>query len=189
MKFAVQNKITTPDTPLSLSAITFVKTIRKNNGKKHKKMNTETLDTFTVIGIEVRTTNENGQAATDIGQLWNKFMTEGIMDQIPNKIDSSIYSIYTDYESDHTKPYTTILGCKVKNTDTIPEGMVAKIFEKQNYTKFISKGDLTQGVVYQEWVKIWNADLDRTYTADFEVYGEKAQNPKDAEVEIFVGIK
>ena len=46
-----------------------------------------------------------------------------------------------------------------------------------------------QGIVYNEWVKIWNSDLDRTFVADFEVYGEKAQDPTNAEVEIFVGVK
>lgn len=152
-------------------------------------MDKVTIKEFTVIGISVRTTNENGQSAKDIGDLWNKFMTEGISDKIPNKIDGTIYSIYAEYESDHTKPYTTILGCKVANADTIPNGMITKTFKGGNYTKFVSKGDLTKGVVYEEWSKIWNTNLDRLYSADFEVYGEKAQNPTDAEVEIFVATK
>lgn len=74
------------------------------------------LDTFYVIGIAVRTTNENQKAAQDIPVLWNKFMTEGIINQIPNKADHAIYCIYTDYEKDYTKPYTTILGCKVNSS-------------------------------------------------------------------------
>ena len=148
-----------------------------------------TIKEFTVIGISVRTTNENGQSAKDIGELWNKFMSEGILDKIPSKVDNTIYSIYTEYESDHTKPYTTVLGCKVENTDTIPNGMVAKTFNGGNYARFVSKGDLTKGVVYEEWTKIWNSNLNREYSADFEIYGEKAQNPNDAEVEIFVAIK
>ncbi len=152
-------------------------------------MNKITVKAFKVIGISVRTTNENGQASKDIGELWSKFMTEGILDKIPNKIDNAVYSIYTEYESDHTKPYTTILGCKVENTDNIPDGMIAKTFEGGEYTKYIAKGDLMKGVVYEEWTKIWNEDLDRTYTADFEVYGEKAQNPSDAEVDILIAIK
>ncbi|MDP8100894.1 GyrI-like domain-containing protein [Phocoenobacter atlanticus] len=82
-----------------------------------------------------------------------------------------------------------MLGCKVENTDVIPNGMVAKTIEDGNYEKFIAKGDLTKGAVYEAWAKIWNADLDRLYTADFEIYGEKAQNPTDAEVEILVAIK
>ncbi len=71
------------------------------------------IEPFKVIGIAVRTTNENGKSAQDIGQLWGKFMSEGISDKIPNKINDTIFSIYTNYESDHTKPYDTILGCKV----------------------------------------------------------------------------
>ncbi|MGB1207361.1 MAG: GyrI-like domain-containing protein [Chitinophagales bacterium] len=151
-------------------------------------MDKVTIKTFKVIGISVRTTNENGQAAKDIGELWNKFMVEGILEKIPNKVDNTIYSIYTDYESDHTKPYTTILACKVENIDTIPNGMIAKNFNKENYAKFVSKGNLTQGAVYNTWKEIWNKDLDRAFTADFEVYGEKSQDPTNAEVEIFIAI-
>lgn len=156
---------------------------------KKKKMEKVKIEAFKVIGISVRTTNENGQSAKDIGELWNKFMSEEILNKIPNKVDNTIYSIYTDYESDHSKPYTTILGCKVENLDTIPEGMTAKTFNTGNYTKFVLKGDLTKGAVFAEWSKIWEMDLQRTYTADFEVYGEKAQNPTNAEVDIFVAIK
>ena len=141
---------------------------------------------FTIIGVSVRTTNENGKSAKDIEALWNKFITEGILDRIPNKLDNTVYSIYTDYESDYTKPYSTIIGCKVKNTDTIPNGMIAKTITGGNYTKFVAKGDLTKGAVYEEWLKIWNTNLNRTYTADFEVYGKKTENPKDAEVNIFI---
>jgi predicted transcriptional regulator YdeE len=152
-------------------------------------MSIQTIQKFRVIGISVRTTNENGQAGQDIPALWNKFMTEGIAEQIPNKIDNSIYCIYTEYEKDDTKPYTTILGCKVDNLETIPNGMIGKTFEEATYTKYIAKGNILQGMVFGEWTKIWNSDLDRTFTADFEVYGEKAQNPENAEVDIFVAVK
>jgi predicted transcriptional regulator YdeE len=149
-------------------------------------MKNQTIPEFHVIGIAVRTTNENGQAAQDIPALWNKLMSEGILDRIPNKIDHSIYCIYTEYEKDYTRPYTTILGCKVENLDSIPEGMIGKTIEESTYTKYVAKGDLMQGVVFAEWTKIWNSDLDRTYTADFEVYGERSLNPADAEVDIFI---
>ena len=147
------------------------------------------IEAFKVIGISVKTTNENGQSTKDIGELGGKCMSEGILDKIPNKIDNTVYSIYTEYEGDHTQPYTTILGCKVENLDTIPEGMAAKTFNGGNYTKFVSKGDLTKGAVFAKWSKIWEMDLERVYTADFDAYGEKAQNPTNAEVEIFVAIK
>jgi predicted transcriptional regulator YdeE len=152
-------------------------------------MGIQKIKSFSVIGISVRTTNENGQEGQDIPALWNKFMTEGIAEKIPNKINNTLYCIYTDYEKDHTKPYTTILGYKVENLSNIPSGMVGKAFEAADYEKFVAKGNILQGMVFNEWTKIWNSDLDRTYAADFEVYDEKAQNPENAEVDIFVAIK
>lgn len=147
------------------------------------------IKNFHVIGIAVRTTNENGQSVQDIPALWNRFMTEGIIDQIPNKINNTLYCIYTEYEKDHTKPYTTILGCKVSNLDQIPSGLVGKTIEEQTYIKRIAKGNLMQGIVYEEWTKIWNADLNRAFTADFEVYDERTQNSEKAEVDIFISVK
>lgn len=152
-------------------------------------MNNVKVKPFMVIGIAVRTTNENEQAAKDIPVLWEKLMKENVLENIPNKIDNTVYSIYTDYEKDHTKPYTTLLGCKVENLDHVPEGMIGKSFEGGNYIKFTAKGNLTDGLVINEWFKIWNMELGRTFTADFEMYGEKAQNPSDAEVDILIAVK
>ena len=152
-------------------------------------MNATSVAKFSIIGIAVRTTNENGQSATDIPKLWNRFFSENAMANIPNKIDDTLYCIYTDYEKDYTKPYTTILGCKVTSLAVIPKGFTGKTFETENYITFTAKGKIDDGIVFQEWTKIWNTHLNRAYTADFEVYGEKAQNPNDAEVDIFIAVK
>jgi predicted transcriptional regulator YdeE len=152
-------------------------------------MNNVKIEPFKVIGISVRTTNEHGQAAKDIPLLWEKLINEDILNSIPNKIDNTIYSIYTDYEKDHTKPYTTVLGCKVESLDNIPEGMMGYSFDGGEYLKFTVNGDLSKDLVINEWIKIWNMELGRVFTADFEVYGEKAQNPSDAEVDILIAVK
>ncbi|WP_428230804.1 GyrI-like domain-containing protein [Flavobacterium sp.] len=147
------------------------------------------IQKFDVIGISVRTTNENGQSGEDIPALWKKFITEEIQQKIPGKISEDIFSIYTDYEKDHTKPYTTILGCKVESLDFIPENMVGKTIESADYEELIAKGNLAEGIVYNKWLEIWNSDLDRSFTADFEVYGAKTQNPENAEVAIYIAIQ
>jgi predicted transcriptional regulator YdeE len=144
---------------------------------------------FHVIGISVRTTNENDQVKKDIPALWNRFMGEGTSSLIPNKTEESIYCVYTDYEKDHTKPYTTIIGCKVADLSHIPEGMTGKTIAPSNYEVYPVKGNLAENIVYKEWIKIWDADLPRTFTADFEVYGSKAMQPENAELEIFIAIK
>jgi predicted transcriptional regulator YdeE len=147
------------------------------------------IQSFSIIGISVRTTNENGQAGKDIPALWNRFISEGIAEKIPGKTDNSVYCIYTEYEKDHTKPYTTILGCKVADLKNIPAGMVGKTIDEENYSAQTANGNLLQGVVFNEWVKIWNSNLERIFTADFEVYGEKAQDPENAAVDIFIAVK
>lgn len=152
-------------------------------------MKTIVIEPFKIIGISVRTTNENGQAVKDIPALWNQFFTENTVSKIPGKISDDVFCIYTDYEKNHTRPYTTIIGCKVDHLDSIPEGMVGKSISKTNYTVFTAKGKIADGIVFNEWLKIWESSVNRLYTADFEIYGAKAQNPEDAEVEIFIASK
>lgn len=98
-------------------------------------------------------------------------------------------NIYTDYQSDHTQSYTTLLGCKVEALHMIPEGMVGRSFDGGNYVSVSAKGDLMKGLIVKQWSEIWKMDLDRLYTADFEVFGEKAQNPSQAEIEFLIAVK
>lgn len=173
----------TPDIHLTQDKITFAP------NQKNTKMQTVKIEPFKIIGISVRTTNQNGQAAKELSELWGKFLSEGLLAKIPNKVDTNIYSLYTDYESDHTKPYTAILGCKVEAFDNIPSGMVGKSFNGGTYFKTTAKGDIMKGLLVNQWSKIFEMELDRTYDADFEIYGEKARNPSDSEIDFYVGIK
>jgi len=172
----------TPDIPLSQTGDTFAET--KNN-----IMQKVTIEPFKLIGISIRTTNENGKAAKEIAELWGKFMSEGILEKIPNKVNPEVYSMYTDYESDHTQPYTAILGCKVSSIETIPDGMIAKEIQGGLYAKTSANGDLMKGLVVNKWAEIFKLDLDRMYSTDFELFGEKAQDPSKAEVEFYIAIK
>ena len=147
------------------------------------------INSFKIIGISIRTSNKEGQSMQDIPKLWEQFMANQTATKIPNKLNNNIVAVYTNYDSDHTEGYDTILGCQVATLENIPEGMIGTTFEGGSYTKYLAKGDLTQGVVYNTWAHIWEEKIDRIYTADFEIYGEKALNPKDAEVEVLVATK
>jgi len=146
-------------------------------------------EALTIVGVTVRTANKPGQAEKDIPMLWGKFMTDEIKNKIPNRVGETIYALYTDYESDHTAPYTMLIGYCVKDLDNIDEDLTVKIIPAANYVKFIAKGDLTKTAVYDTWMDIWNTDLKRTYTTDFEIYGEKAIDPTNGEAEIFIGVQ
>ena len=172
----------TPDIPSSPERPTLAK------NQQNQDMEEIQIDPFHFVGISVRTTNQDGQAAQDIGALWQRFMAEKVAENIPHKIDGTVYSLYSEYEGDHTQPYTTFIGCKVDKLEEIPEGMVAKSFKGGKYVKTSAKGDLMKGVVVNKWNEIWAMDLDRRFTADFEAYGEKAMNPSDAEVDFYIAV-
>jgi predicted transcriptional regulator YdeE len=79
------------------------------------------IESFKIVGISVQTTNQDGKAAVDLGNLWGKFFAENISSKIKNKISNDIYSIYTDYESDFTGKYTTIIGFKADSFDNLSD--------------------------------------------------------------------
>ena len=143
-----------------------------------------------IIGLATQTSNNDGQAIEDLGKLWAQFFGDNIIVKIPNAISSNIYSVYTDYESDFRGKYTTIIGLEVSTLDEIPEGLIGREFQPQIFKKYIAKGELHEAVG-KTWAEIWNDDeiLNRTYIYDYELYTEKAQNPADAEIEIYIGVR
>ena len=147
------------------------------------------LPPFNIIGISTRTTNQNGQAAADIGQLYDKFYANNILSRIPDRLDDDLYILYTDYENDYTGAYTTIIGCKVSALNDIPKGLIGREFAGGAYQRYNVRGKLPE-VVINQWHTIWNQDdeLDRAYSVDFEVYGAKARNPENAEVELYIAV-
>jgi len=145
---------------------------------------------FKVIGISIRTTNANSQSQQDLGKLWGQFFAENIIAKIPNKISSHILCIYTDYESDYSGEYTTIIGVPVSTLEEVPSGLIGREFEADNFRKFVAKGEVTSAVV-NTWIDIWQRgnELNRKYSYDFEFYGESSNKGEQSEVEIFVAVK
>lgn len=148
------------------------------------------MEDLLVIGITVRTSNNNGQGIEDIGQLWRRFFGENIMAQIPNKMGQNIYSIYTDYESNYKGAYTTLIGVRVTSLENIPQGLSGRSFPGQTFVKFVAKGSIHEAIG-TTWQKIWENDatLNRSYTYDYELYDERSQLEENAEVDIYIGVK
>jgi predicted transcriptional regulator YdeE len=150
---------------------------------------------FTVVGISTRTTNAIEMSGRGvIGNEWERFMKDGLLGKIPHRVDSEILALYTDYESDHSGAYTFILGARVSSAKNVPPGMVAKEVPPGKYAVFTSARGPAAKVVPESWQQINSLPKsapggDRTYRADFEVYGPLAADPQHAEVEIYIGIR
>ncbi len=147
-------------------------------------------DGMRIIGLEldVKTINLDGQSAIDITKLWGQFEKQQIYSKIPNKVNNEIVAVYFDYEGDYTEPFSYMIGCEVTDGTEAPEGMKKITIPKSKYRKFLAKGKMPD-CIGEVWHQIWGTELDRPYTYDFEVYGEKSQDLENAEVEVFIAVK
>lgn len=150
---------------------------------------------FTVIEIEARTSN--AREMTEVGVIarqWGRFIQENLAAQIPNKGDSSILAVYTDYAGNQDCEYTFVIGARVDSAAKAPSGMVAKRVPAGRYAVFTSEKGPVEKIVVETWQRIWSLPKsspggDRAFQTDFEVYDQRAANPQDAQVDVYVGIK
>src|SRR5579864_3017908 len=164
---------------------------------KGEAMNPKVVDQdgFTVIGITARTTNTKEMTPDGaIGKQWIRFFQEGVFGKIPNKADTSIVAVYTDYASDHNGEYTYLLGARVTSDAEVPKGMVAKKIPGGKFAVFTSDKGPAPQVVPATWMKINSLPQnevggDRLYRADYEIYDERARDPQNLQVDVYVGIR
>ncbi|QZY56867.1 GyrI-like domain-containing protein [Crassaminicella profunda] len=141
-----------------------------------------------VVGIMKQTTNVGGQSVKDIGEVWQQFITTGIYEKIMGKVNHKAIGLYTDYEGDFTRPYDFLACCEVMDHEKLEGSLTKKVIPKGKYAKFIINGDVKEAVG-QFWTKLWQLDLDRAYTCDFEEYQNNSQDMKNQEIHIYISLK
>jgi len=146
------------------------------------------LEEKIVEGICVKTTNENGKAMQDIGETWKLFFTQGNYEKIENKVNSKTIGLYTDYEGDYTKPYNFVACTEVSGQSKDIQNRVIKTIPKGKYAKFVVVGDM-QKAVAEVWNNIWNMNLDRKYTCDFEEYQPNSGDMQNQEIHVYIALK
>ena len=141
-----------------------------------------------IVGISCRTSNAPEDGPQDIPQLWGRFYNEDIMNKIPNKASQEVIALYCDYEGDYTKPYSIVIGCPVNSLEAVPQGMVAKRIPSGSFAVFRAVGEYPASLI-ETWGKIWQTELKRSYTGDYEFYGDKFISGSPKEVEVLIAIE
>ncbi len=144
-----------------------------------------TLNEKIVVGKSIMTTNENGQSMKDIGVVWQRFINDGIFNSIKNKTTNRGIGLYTDYESDATKPYRFMCCTEVSKSDN--SDLETRTIGSGKYAKFTIKGDMVESVS-KAWQEIWTMNLDRRYTDDFEVYHNDSKDMNNQTIELYISI-
>lgn len=144
------------------------------------------LDEFTFFGFSVETSNQAEMSGEGvIPGLWEKFYSGGAPSHSPT------IALYTNYESDENGTYTFAIGHKLSEDSTVPKGMKEFTVPNSNYVVFTTRKGPVQEVVVEAWQEIWewSKENERTFTADFEVYDERTQDPNNSQVDIYIAVK
>jgi predicted transcriptional regulator YdeE len=132
----------------------------------------ERVSPFRVAGISIRTTNSD---TAKLSSLWNRFFEEGISEKIPNQLpDSSVYGVYSAYDSDLHGEYSLTAGTEVDPSVAVDNSFTMVDIPGGEYLVFEGKGEMPAAVV-DTWRAVWDFfsesnEFKRNYTADFELY-------------------
>lgn len=156
-----------------------------------------TLRDMNVMGLSMRTSfqAECNPATSKIVQTVGRYWQEGVAATIPHRKNPGVlYAAYTAYESDYLGGYTYFIGEEVTSIDVIPEGLSALVIPAGTYTKLTTPPGPLPQVIIEAWKKIWGfteADLggSRLYHTDFEVYDERARDPRQTVADIYIGVR
>jgi predicted transcriptional regulator YdeE len=133
---------------------------------------------------------------SQIGKLFGLYFGQQMANQFKDRVSPGVtYSVYTEYESDEHGEYTYFLGEAVTSLKRQDQSTFDSLLvPPSTYQKFTTPPGKIPDIVIASWQDIWKmkeADLDgkRAYTADFEVYDERAHDPQNAVVDIYIGLK
>lgn len=139
---------------------------------------------FSFIGIGIRTSPATD--TQDLAALWERFFAEHRIDELPGFSESTILSVYTNYQPDGS--YDAYVGCRMIDLATVPEGFTGLEIPGGSYHLYLARGPMPDTVM-KAWEIIREQDQERAYTFDWDIYGPKSQNGEHSEVEIYVSTR
>ena len=151
-------------------------------------MNYETvnLEEKTVAGLTIRTKNSDPNMSKDIGDLWEKFFSQGVFASIPNKRNANTIGLYTNYESDDSGAYDMMVCCEVNSQKDLPAHLHVKTIPAGKYAKFVVHGNVQ--AVGAFWAELWKMKLNRKCDCDFEEY-QDGGDMEHMEIHIYISLK
>lgn len=134
-----------------------------------------------VVGVSAITSNNSTDMSEVIVGLWEKLYKDGVNNSIKNKVNEFAIGLYSDYSGDQ---YTVTAGNEVSVTEN--DGLSVKIIPAGKYAKFSVHGNMVTAVA-DAWCKIWEMDLDRSFSGDFEEYLNS--DWENGDIDIYIALK
>ncbi len=148
-------------------------------------------DSFSIIGVELITTLSDEKDFGEIPSFWEKVLSDGLIDTIPNKKNhEAILGLSMNFKADGTFSY--VIGAEVLTSENVPDGMVCSTIPAAQYAVFTAHGQIPKSIqdtskyIYKEWFP--KSEYKRTEAPEFELYDERCQRGENAEVDIYIPV-
>ena len=139
------------------------------------------LEQKKIVGVSTATSNKDPEMGEKIGKLWVELYQGGVNAKIKNKVNDYAIGLYSDYTENG---YIVTAGNEVAKSEN--DELTTKVVPAGRYAKFSVHGHMEK-VVAQAWTQIWNMDLDRIFTGDFEEYINS--DFENADIDIYIALK
>lgn len=163
----------------------------KEGGGRVLKPRIVVKDEFMVMGLSVKTSNEENEKNNVIGRVWEEYLLRRPEISWKKKphMDLGVCEIIEDLEDE----FNYICCTEVEAPEPVPEGMVAERVPASKYAVFTHRGPADKlGDTYDYILGRWlpNSDFEINKSGhDFELYDERFTNGEDSEMEIYIPIK
>ena len=139
------------------------------------------LEQKTVVGVSAITSNTDPKMGEIISGLWEKLYQGGVNAAIKNKVNEYAIGLYSDYLNDQ---YCVTAGNEVSKPEN--DELTVKIIPAGKYAKFSVHGNMVTAVA-EAWGEIWEMNLSRRFTGDFEEYLNN--DWENADINIYIALK
>ena len=139
------------------------------------------LEEKLLVGLSGYTSNSDPKMGEIISELWKNLYENGVSQKITNKYNEYSIGLYSDYTDEG---YTVTVGHQVLKNEN--SDLSLKIIPAGKYAKFSIHGNMVTAVA-DAWNEIWNMDLKRTFTGDFEEYLNS--DCENADINIYIAIE
>lgn len=155
------------------------------------------LPEIKMLGLLSRTSlaKENRPETAVIPVLLDRYFAENIAASIPHQKNAGrMIAAYTHYESDEYGEYDYFIGEEIAElSPPLPEHLTCIVVPKGKYVKFTTNPGKMPEVVIHAWQEIWKMSEEdlggkRKYRVDFETYDERASDPNNTVLDIYLGI-
>ncbi len=163
----------------------------KEGGERAMKPRIVVKSEFIVMGLSVKTSDEENEKNNVIGRLWEEYLLRRreIPGKVNPRVDLGVCEIIEDLEDE----FNYICCTEVEEAEGVPKGMVAERIPASKYAVFTHRGSThklgdTYDYILGRWIPNSLFEINKG-GHDFELYDDRFTNGEDSEMEIYIPIK